>query len=169
METTSEQRNMGAGDMIVFAGVAVALMALVLMLIHGDTGWLKAATIVLLAATVPVVIAQILSLVDAKWHYVCYGWAAVVGVMAVGGVSPFGISSIPKGIDFFLLLGAILVAAGSYAAQKNISLPAAAKPQKPQAEEGVEQQMAKLKDMLDKGLLTEEEYNAKRQQLLDKM
>lgn len=46
--------------------------------------------------------------------------------------------------------------------------PAPAAPSAP-AGKDPEQQLAKIKDLLDKGLITEEEYHAKRQDIIDKM
>ena len=165
------KRAFGAGDLAVLIGGLLTIVPVIVLLskylgrykfdaLAGSLG-------ILLGLIIFVIVAEILSLNDEKWLLVSYGWCCFVAIMFIGRVAT--VSSVPErvapGTDFFILLGALLIGAGAYMSQQRIGLW-----QAPQtAGANIEQQLEQLKEMFDKGLITEADYTKKRQDLIGRI
>lgn len=160
-------RPFGTGQLLMFVGLGLCLvftlLALVRVLDISGFGWVPMSQIVLLVIEALAVVAVVMSLKESCWLLVGYGFSGLILVMLVGNVSTLSPAAC-GGRDFFVLLGAALLAVGTYMAQKGICVWSGAL-----GEGGPEAQLARLKEMREQGLITDEEYNRKREQLLDQM
>lgn len=158
-------REIGAGDIVVYVGALLTFVMMILQLVQGGRGatWLVISIVILMGLSLFVAVAQWLSLKKDSWLMVPYAFAALVGVMFLGGISTVRVVA---GADFFILLGAACCAAGTWMTKQNICvfsgslIPSGG---------GVEGQLAKLKQMKEADLISEEEYNSKRQELIGKL
>ncbi|MFO7898591.1 MAG: SHOCT domain-containing protein [Planctomycetota bacterium] len=160
-------RPFGTGQLLMFVGLGMCLVFTLLALVRGldvsGFGWVPMSQIVLLVIEALAVVAVVMSLKESCWLLVGYGFAGLILVMLIGNVSTLS-APVCGGHDFFVMLGAALVAVGTYMAQKGICVWSGRL-----GEGGPEAQLARLKEMRDQDLITEEEYNRKREQLLDQM
>lgn len=160
-------RPFGTGQLLMLIGVGLSLIftivTLVLQLDRFGFGWVAVSQIVFVLIQGGAIAGVILGLKDGRWLLVGYGLAGLILIMLIGQVSTVAVG---RGMDFFVMLGAVLLAAGTYMADQGIGVwPAEAV----SVGGGPEAQLARLKEMLKDELITEEEYNQKRQDLLDKM
>jgi hypothetical protein len=131
----------------------------------------------LFGAGIFTIVAVSLSFADERWLLVPYGWCGLILSMLVGHVSVLGggvvvgafggVSAGAPGADFYVFLGALFCGGGAYLAQKRIG-------QWPQASAAgaaadVEAQLASLKNMRERSLISDEEYDQKRQELLQRL
>jgi len=175
-------RRFGTGELLMIIGGVIGLLFMLLLLIWyiDDVrfDWLAMSLIVLMALDIWTVVAGLLSMSSEKLLLVPYAWCGLVTVMQVGQASTLWVAKLPvprgglsvkflgAGVDFFILLGAVLVGLGAYMAQKGIGVfPDARAP----IAAGPEDQLAKLKDMFDRGLISEEDYNRKRSELVQRL
>jgi hypothetical protein len=159
-------RKMGWGDMLLLGGAVLSLVLLIMTAVRvSGMGWLLAAVILLAAADVVVLAAQPLSLFNSKWLAVPYGWCGVIVFLVFCEVSVVKVGM--PGVDFWLLVGAVLIGAGAFMAQNNVCGWSGKKA--PEETLDPEKELKKLKDMLDEGLITEEEYQKKREEMVDRL
>lgn len=163
----------GVGDIVVYVGAGISLLFVALLLIKVGTDGISRLLLIpslaiLMALAVFAAVGQILSLTQNRWLMVPYGFAALIGVLQVGTVSTLVQTSqaLAPGADFFILLGAAACAAGAWMAQKEIGVLAVSRGS---SGGNTEEQLRKLKEMMDNGLITEDDYNRKRQDLIAKL
>ncbi len=161
-------RGIGAGDIVVYVGALLVFVMMILQLVRisditrAGATWLVISVVILMGLSLFTAVAQWLSLKKDSWLMLPYAFATLVGVMFLGRIST--VTMMP-GADFFILLGAACCAAGTWMTKQNICvfsgslIPSG----------GVEGQLAKLKQMKEADLISEEEYNSKRQELIGKL
>ena len=169
------KRRFGTGDVLIIIGAALCLLFLVMLLgkYVAETGadFLAASLILLLAVNLFAAAALILSLtVNEKWLLVVYAWFALIFFMVFCKVSTldFRALNVGKGTDFFILLGAAFMGVGAYMAQSGIGVFPEPRARAPRGGTPAEQ-LAQLKEMFEKGLITEDDYNKKREALVNKI
>jgi len=167
-----EARRFGTGDVLMYVGGGIGVLFVLLLLVRYlgqfSFDWLAGSLLVLLCVCIGSVVAAILSLSSEKWLLIPYGWCALVTAMLIGEVTTLGgaAQAVAPGADFFILLGALLMGGGAYMVRKRIGLwpeRVAGGPADPDV------QLEKLKEMYDKELITEDDYNRKRQEIMGKL
>ena len=165
----SEGHRFGTGDLLGYIGSGLSTLFFLLMMIRfldrAPFEWVATSQLVMIGLSAFAIVSTALSRKRNQWLIVNFAWAGLVAVMLVGRVSTLS-NMAAGGLDFFILIGAVLVAAGAYMARAGLGVwperrasPAA----DPRA------QLAELKEMIEKGLITQEDYEKKRASLVDKL
>lgn len=164
------ERCFGAGDVVACAGLALCFVFILLRLLrylgYVSFDCLAGSMLVLLAVNVFAVVAAALSLSNEDWLYVLYGWAGLIAILTVGRVSTVAAhdAAFLPGSDFFVLLGALMAGLGAHLSKNRIALWTDRGRQR-----DPERQLENLRDLREKGLITRQDYEEKREEVLGEL